>query len=456
MRMVVETIAENITIIAEIMLAVFLVVLNGFFVASEFAFVRMRESSIESMADDGAFASGVLMDVLDELDIYLAVTQLGITIASLALGWVGEPAVAELIEVAIGERLTGSTLHLVSFTIGFSVITFLHVVFGELAPKTLSIQRTENVAQLVAYPMKLFRYLFIPGIIVFNGAANKATSLIGIEPAGESGESYSEREIRSVLSESGKQGQVDKEEVEMIERVFQMDDMKVKEIMVPRPDVTTLERDSEISEVMEKVQDRNHTRYPVVEDDEIVGYVDIKDVFQRSETNGNKKRTVNDIMDDIEVVPESASVKKALKNLQDSEIQMAGVIDEWGVFEGIVTVEDTVEVVVGDLRDKYDTGEFEPSVDDTESGYISDGSLSVNILNNKIDTNFNEDDIDTVAGLIMSETEDVPDVGAKVDIDDYTFEVMEKQSDRIKEVKISNGIGDEDNSKDNTENETNS
>lgn len=420
--------------VARIMLALFLVGLNGFFVASEFAFVRMRESSIKEMAQRGEFGSKALLDVLDELDTYLAVTQLGITVASLGLGWAGEPAVADIIEPIIGGYVSDSLSHLIAFGIGFSTITFLHVVYGELAPKTLSIQETEKVAKIVVYPMKFFRYLFIPGIIIFNGAANKSTSLLGIEPAGESGETYTEDEIRNVVSESGRKGQVDEGEVEMIERIFEMDDMKVKEIMVPRPDVTVLNRDDEVSKVMDMVKDKNHTRYPVVDEDEVVGFVDIKDVFQTSRSSDKMK--VEDIMDEIAIIPESASVKKALEKFQDSKSQMAGVVDEWGVFEGIVTVEDAVEVVVGNLQDKYDSEEDEPSVEETDDGYISDGSISISRLNNETDTEFEVEDIDTVAGLILSKTEDVPDVGTEVEIGDYILEVMDKNNSRIQEVRI--------------------
>lgn len=421
----------------EIAIALFLVILNGFFVASEFAFVRIRESSVEEMVENGAFGSEILTDVMNELDTYLAVTQLGITVASLALGWVGEPAIAEVIEALIGGFVPESVLHTIAFAVGFSIITFLHVVFGELAPKTLSIQRTEQIAQIVAPPMKFFRYLFIPGIIVFNGAANRATTLVGVEPASDSEETYSEDEIRSVLTNSGKRGKVDEKEVKMINRVFEMDDMKVKEIMVPRPDVTTIQKDDEHSEILDMVQDENHTRYPVVEDNEVLGFIDIKDIFGNLESHQSEEATAEEIMDSIEVIPESSSVKKGLETLQRTESQMAAVVDEWGVFEGIVTVEDTVEVVVGDLRDKYDTENDEPTVEETEDGHLCDGSLSLSKLNSQIGTEFSEEDIDTVAGLVLSETATVPDVGSKVKKGKYMLEVSEKESNRIKEIEIS-------------------
>lgn len=422
--------------VIEISLALFLVLLNGFFVASEFAFVRIRESSVEELFDRGAFGSGVLMEVMDELDTYLAVTQLGITVASLALGWVGEPAIAELVEALIGGVVPEALIHTIAFAVGFSIITFLHVVFGELAPKTLSIQRTEQISQIVAWPMKFFRYLFIPGIIVFNGAANKATSLVGVKPASDSEETYSEDEIRSVLTNSGNRGQIDDKEVEMIERVFEMDDMKVKEIMVPRPDVTTIQEDSNRNEILDVVESESHTRYPVISsDEELVGFVHIKDVFSIRSSEDKSDITAEDVMDEIEVVPESVSVEKALATLQKTENQMAGVVDEWGSFEGIVTVEDTVEVLVGDLRDKYDNGD-EPTVKEVEDGYISDGSLSLSSLNREIGTDFEEEDIDTVAGLVLSETGTVPDVGSKFKKDGYTMKVVDKENNRIEEIKI--------------------
>lgn len=229
--------------VARVLAALFLVALNGFFVAAEFAYVRIRSTAVDRLMEEGKAGATLLQDAIENLDDYLATTQLGITIASLGLGWIGEPAVAALIEPVLAPVLSEGVLHLVAFAVGFGTITFLHVVFGELAPKTIAIAKAERIALLVAPPTKFFYYVFVPGIVVFNGTANSFTRLIGIPPASETEETLTEEEILTVLSRSGKKGHVDKEEVSMIERVFALDDTVVREVMVPRPDVVTVDAD---------------------------------------------------------------------------------------------------------------------------------------------------------------------------------------------------------------------
>jgi CBS domain containing-hemolysin-like protein len=259
-----------------LVVAFFLVVLNGFFVAAEFAFVRVRSTAVERLVEEGKPGADTLQAAMDQLDDYLAVTQLGITIASLGLGWVGEPAVAALLEPVLESVLPAGAIHVVAFAVGFGFITFLHVVFGELAPKTIAIAQAERIALFVAPPMKLFYYLFVPGIVVFNGTANAFTRLIGIPPASETDETLSEEEILSVLSRSGREGHVDKREVEMIEHVFELDDRSVRGVMVPRPDVVSVPPDLSLADLRVLVTETGHTRYPVVEtdteDEEITGF----------------------------------------------------------------------------------------------------------------------------------------------------------------------------------------
>ena len=254
--------------VGRLLLALFLVGLNGFFVASEFALVRIRATSVEGLVDEGRAGSTALQEAVANLDDYLAATQLGITVASLGLGWAGEPAIASLIEPLLEPVLSTELVRLVAFAVGFGSITFLHVVFGELAPKTVAIARAERLALLVAPPMRFFYYLFLPGLVMFNGAANAVTGLLGVPPASETEETLEEREIRRVLSRSGEAGHVDTAEVEMIERVFDLDDTPVRAVMVPRPDVVTLPADATVSEIRSTVRAAGHTRYPVIGTDD--------------------------------------------------------------------------------------------------------------------------------------------------------------------------------------------
>jgi CBS domain containing-hemolysin-like protein len=434
---------------ARVLLALFLVVLNGFFVASEFAFVRVRSTSVEQLAEEGRAGSGVLQDVMENLDDYLAATQLGITIASLGLGWIGEPAVAALIEPVLESLLPASLIHLVAFAIGFSFITFLHVVFGELAPKTIAIADAERVSLLLAPPMKLSYYLFKPGIVVFNGTANAFTRLLGIPPASESDETLEEREIRRVLMRSGEEGHVEMAEVDMIERVFDLDDTVVREVMVPRPDVVSVPADLSLSELRTMVLDAEHTRYPVVEADNadrVVGFVDVKDVLRASET-GSESATAGDLARDIVVVPETTTVNDLLLQFRDEQRQMAAVIDEWGALEGIATVEDVVEAIVGDLRDEFDAEGREHSIrsldDDT---YDADGSVTLSTVNDALDTDFEGEGFETLAGLVLSRLGRAPEVGDSIEADGYVVEVTSVDGARISTLRIRTAEADPDTS----------
>jgi CBS domain containing-hemolysin-like protein len=422
----------------QLLIALFLVVLNGFFVAAEFAFVRIRKTSVKQLVEDGKPGSAVLDEVMDKLDNYLAVTQLGITIASLGLGWVGEPAVAALIEPVLEPVLSESLLHLVAFALGFSTITFLHVVFGELAPKTIAIAEAERLALFVAPPMKLFYLLFYPGLVVFNGTANAFTRLIGVPPASETEETLEEREIRRVLARSGEEGHVEMAEVEMIERVFDLDDTTMMEVMVPRPDVATVSADAPVGDLRETVFEAEHTRYPVVEpddSDQIVGFIDVKDIL-RAEVE-DEATTAGDLARDVIIVPETKAVSDLLVQFRDQRQQMAAVIDEWGALEGIATQEDVVEAIVGDLRDEFDDASGEATIRKEDDGrYLVDGSVPLATLNDTLGTQFDGDGFETVGGLVLDHLGRAPETGDTVTESDCVFEVSSVDGTRVSAVRI--------------------
>jgi CBS domain containing-hemolysin-like protein len=425
--------------VARILAALFLVVLNGFYVASEFAFVRVRSTSVEQLAEEGRRGSAALQDVMANLDDYLATTQIGITIASLGLGWIGEPAVAALIEPALDPFLPANLIHLLAFALGFSLITFFHVVFGELAPKTIAIADAERISLLLAPPMKVSYLLFIPGIITFNGTANAFTRLLGIPPASETDETLEEREIRRVLMRSGEEGHVEMAEVDMIERVFDLDDTVVREVMVPRPDVVSVPADMPLSDLRSTVLDTEHTRYPVVAADDpnqAVGFVDVKDVLRATES-GSESATAGDLARELVVVPETTTVNDLLLQFRDEQRQMAAVIDEWGVLEGIATIEDVVEAIVGDLRDEFDAEIREHSIrridDDT---YEADGSVTLSAVNDTLDTAFERDGIETLGGLVLARLDRVPEIGDTVEAGGYVIEVIGIDGTRIRTLRI--------------------
>ncbi|MFW6436185.1 MAG: hemolysin family protein [Halococcoides sp.] len=411
-----------------LLIALVLVALNGFFVASEFALVRVRSTSVEQLVAEGATGSGALAGIMENLDNYLAVTQLGITLASLGLGWAGEPAIASLLEPIIGSIVPSSLVHLLSFAIAFGTITFLHVVFGELAPKTVAIAEAERLSLLVAPPLTLCYLLFYPGIVVFNGTANLFTSLIGIPPASETDESLEERELRRVLARSGEAGHVDAGEVKMIERVFDLDEVDVRSIMVPRPDVTALAPDDSIDEVRSIVEETGHTRYPVVDGEDVLGFVDAKDLLTAD------PGTVEELIREMPVVGETTTVRELLIAFRDRNQQVAAVVDEWGGFDGWVTVEDAVEAIVGDIFDQFD--DAEPTIRTGEDATVVDGGVPLSVLDSELGIAIDAPQITTVGGLVLDRLEAPPAVGDRIPLDDREIEVIEVDGVRVSTVRI--------------------
>ncbi len=422
-----------------VLAALLLVGLNGFFVASEFAFVRVRSTAVNQLAAEGRPGASTLQEVTDQLDDYLAATQLGITIASLGLGWIGEPAVAALLEPVLGAILPETLLHIVAFALGFSIITFLHVVFGELAPKTIAIAQAERLALLLAPPMKVAYYLFIPGIVVFNTAANKFVRLLGVPPASETEETLEEREIRRVLTRSREAGNVDPAEVDMIQGVFDLDDTVVREVMIPHPDVVSISADQSLDELRELVGESGHTRYPVTasdDPDQVIGFIDVKDILTAEDTTTSP--TAGDLARDIIIVPEMTTISDLLVQFRDEQQQMAAVIDEWGAFEGIATVEDVVEAVVGDIRDEFDTdAERQALRQHEDETYTADGSVPLSAVNDTLDTNFTGEGYETLGGFVLDQLGRTPQRGDTVTAAGYEIRITAVDGTRISKLRIS-------------------
>jgi len=288
--------------------------------------------------------------------------------------------------------------------------------------------------------MKAFYYLFYPGIVVFNGAANGFTSLLGVPPASESDETLGEREIRRVLARSGEAGDVDVAEVAMIDRVFELDDTSVREVMVPLPDVASVPADATLAELRETVFESGHTRYPVVEADDptqVVGFIDVKDVLRASEGVDAETTTAGDIAREILVVPETTALNDLLLQFREEHQQMAAVIDEWGSLEGIATVEDVVEAVVGDLRDEFDTDEREPSVRQRgDGGFDVDGGVPLSAVNDVLDLALDHEAVETVGGFVLSRLDRAPEPGDSVDVPGHIIEVTGVDGTRISTVRI--------------------
>src|ERR1044072_9530822 len=316
-----------------ILLVLVLVLANGFFVASEFALVGVRRSRIQMLAANGDVRAGRLVALLDNLNAYISATQLGITMASLALGWIGEPVFAHLLEEPLRGRVSEVTLHTISFAIAFSIITFLHIVLGELAPKTLALESAETAALSIQWPIRL---------LVWSG--ERVVRLFGLHPSGEHASVYTEGELRHLIDISRQSGYLESEEQQLIHKVFDFSDAEVREAMVPRPQVTALPVTANLDDVRRAFLTGGYSRLPVYgkDLDDIIGLLFRKDLDMGRVTNDEDfdlRRWVRP----PEFIPSTASLGVALKRMQASQVHFVFVVDEHGGLEGILTLEDLLE-----------------------------------------------------------------------------------------------------------------
>jgi CBS domain containing-hemolysin-like protein len=418
-----------------VFLALFLIALNGLFVAAEFGFVKIRATQVDRLVNEGRATAGLVKDATRRLDVYLSVCQLGITISSLGLGWIGEPAFAHLLEPLLEPLgVPEGSVHVIAFALAFGTITFLHVVFGELAPKSVAIANAEGTSLFVAPFMKFFYYLFLPGIYVFNGTANAVVRLFGVPAASEAEESHSEEELRIIIEHSARRGVLDADEKDMLEAVFELEERRAREVMVPRPDVLSLPAGMPLSELFSVTALGKHTRYPVHEDDSIdriVGAVHIGDVMRAGEDEGLEAQlTARDLVRDVLIVPENRAIDEVLKDLQRQKMEMAIVIDEWGSFEGVLTVEDILEEIVGEIRDEFD--EEEPTLHKLPDGsYSVDGHAPLTEVNRVLGSEFESEDFETISGLVFGLLGRTPEVGDEVALDEYALRVEEVDGPRV-------------------------
>ena len=341
--------------------ALFFVGLNGLFVLAEFSFATLRGTQVERLVNEGKASAGLVREATRRLDAYLAVCQLGITISSLSLGALGEPAIASLIVEPLLDpfALPEGVIHTIAFTIGFLIITTLHVVLGELVPKSIGIQRPEGSSLFIAPFMRAFYYLFLPLMVVFNGTGNAIVRAFGIPPASEKGETHTEEEVRMIIAQAGRHGILEKSDEEMLKGIFELGETVVREAMTPRPDVVTLPADMSLSELAKVVSAGSHTRYPLREDadpDRIVGVVHAKDVLRAAEAAQSFRADVvaRELMREFVTVPENRLLEDVLAEFRRRNVHMAVVIDEWGSFGGIITIEDVLEEIVGEIEDEFD------------------------------------------------------------------------------------------------------
>ncbi|AND38804.1 MULTISPECIES: hemolysin family protein [Cytobacillus] len=416
-----------------------LIALTAFFVTSEFAIVKIRSSRIDQLIEEGNKNAIAAKKVISNLDEYLSACQLGITITALGLGWLGEPTIEHLLRPVINSfGLPSSISHVISFSIAFAFITFLHVVVGELAPKTLAIQKAEAVTLLTTRPLIWFYRVMYPIIWALNGSARLLTSMFGLKPASEHELAHSEEELRIILSESYESGEINQSEFKYVNKIFEFDNRIAKEIMVPRTEIVSLSKDDTLEDFLQIVQEEKFTRYPIIDGDKdhIIGMVNIKEVMTDLIMNRElSSSTLESYIRPIIRVIDSIPIHELLLKMQKERIHMAILMDEYGGTSGLVTVEDIIEEIVGEIRDEFDMDEV-PMVRKTEEGqYIIDSKVLVSEVNDLLGTGINDEDIDTIGGWILTENYEAKQ-GDMIEYENYRFKILDMEEHHIKYIEV--------------------
>lgn len=414
-----------------ILLAIFLLLLNGFFVAAEFALVKVRGTQLEPLVNQGSSSAKLASHIVKNIDPYLSATQLGITLASLGLGWIGEPAVASLLKAGMLHLGINNPnyIHTASFIIAFTIISFLHIVIGEIAPKSFALAQPVATSMFVSYPMKITYFIFYPALMLLNGTSNLLLKAVGITPA-NGHTSISAEELYHMTRQSGASGAIDTDQSQLLTNVFTFSDRVASEIMVPHNRVVYVDVDATIDEILQLVLTSGHSRIPLVEEslDKVIGVLHIKDLLPHISNN-----TVPDDIRKLARTPifvsEFMPAQKILVELKHQRTHLAIVVDEYGGTSGVVTIEDVLEELVGDIQDEFDT-EVQV-IQKSDNGYIIDGSASLFEVFRTLNLGEPDSDADTLNGFMMEYLEHIPVVNDTLTIDGWQFKVLSMDGLRI-------------------------
>ncbi|MGB9775276.1 MAG: hemolysin family protein [Anaerolineae bacterium] len=418
----------------------FFVLLNAFFVAAEFGLVSVRRTRVEELAAQGHPTAFIVRRALDDPDRFIAATQLGITIASLALGWIGEPALAHLFVPLLQflpESWVGATAHSIAAAIAFLCITFLHVVAGELAPKSIALQNPERTAFFVARPMQVIFQIFRPAIWALNGAGNGLLRLLGIRPASGHERVHSVQELKMLIEASQEEGVLEAEEEQMLRAVFDLRSSRAAEVMVPRTEMVCVPADATVEEVADLAERTALTKFPVFEDDldHIVGVVYLKDLLRPIRAR-RSDLTARALMREALFLPETVSIADLLAHFRRARQHIAILVDEYGGTAGLVTLEDLLEEIVGDIGDLFEPPT--PQVQRLPDGSILlDGLMTIDEANKALGLALSDPFYTTVGGLVMGRLDRVPTVGDELILEDgRRLRVEEMDGLRVSRVRL--------------------
>ncbi|GBF23186.1 CBS domain pair family protein [Candidatus Gastranaerophilus sp. (ex Termes propinquus)] len=420
------------------LIIIFLLLANAFFVASEFAIVGVRKTRISQLANDGLADAKLAVKSIDEMDKSIAAIQLGITISSIGLGWVGESTLVGFLDplfAALPETFQGFATHSLAVAIAFAAITMLHVIIGELMPKSIALQCPEKTTLFVAKPLRAIIKIFTPFVFILNGIGNWLLSLLKISPASKSHLVHSVEELDMIIAASHKGGVLNDTEKEILQNVFKFSDTLAKQVMVPRPDMVTIPVNSTADEVNNIILESQYTRYPVYDEDmeHIIGILHVKDIYPLLVSD--KTLNMRSILREAILVPETITMDNIMPEFKSKKSQMAIVIDEFGGVSGLITVEDVLEEIFGEVQDEFD--EEEANIRQIyENEYVANAMMRIDEFNEFFGTVFEDEDCDTIGGLVVKQLGHIAKEGEATQLENFTFEVLETDVARIVKIKI--------------------
>jgi CBS domain containing-hemolysin-like protein len=425
--------------IVNLLLAVFLLAANAFYVAAEFALVKSRGFRIATMAEENRFAARMVQHILKDIEAYLACCQLGITMASLGLGWVGEPTVAALLEpVLVPLGMPEKALHFTSFLVGFLVFSSLHIVVGEQVPKTLAIREPEPVSLWIAYPLYVSYVVFWPLNWALNAASRGILRALGVKEH-HTHDILTDVEIEGLVEASAEHGTIEEGQAEYIQNVFRFGELEVSDVMVHRTNMITLDADDPPEDLVNAVIASPVTRIPLWRGnpENIVGILHVKDLLRalHAEEGDASKVDIASLLTQPWFVPETRLVSEQLKAFRRRKTPFALVVDEYGEVEGLVTLEDILEEIVGDITDEHDVAM--PGVRKQPDGSVNvDGAVPIRDLNRVMDWNLPDEEATTIAGLVIHEAQSIPEVGQTFTFHGFRFRVLRRARNRITALRI--------------------
>ena len=423
-------------ILLKIFSVLVLVFINGFFVAAEFAIVAVRKSRIETLAAEGQTSAKRLLEILANISAYLSASQLGITLASLGLGALGEPVVEAILGGWLA-NLSESVRHIISYGIAFAIITTLHIVLGEQAPKLFGLAMAERVAMATALPMQIFYKIFKPFIHTLDWASAKTVNLFGLEATSEHASIYTEEEIRQLIKISKDSGHLNEEEQKLINKVFEFSETTVREAMIPRPEIVGILESSTLEDIARAFRQHGYSRLPVYRGslDDIVGFIHSKDLMPF--LLRPKLFKLEKVIQKPMYVVDTARLEDVLRQMQREKFHFGFVVDEHGGVEGIITLEDLLEEIVGDISDEHDEEVNDQIHKESDGIYTLDGGLAIRDLNRRLHLNLPvSESYTTIAGFLMAEAGQILVEGQNVNYNGHTFKIEKVEKRRILKVRM--------------------